>query len=48
MIYEVKGEDVLFARIRTVQVAVDESIAKSRSLNDEERSFLQQYLEESK
>lgn len=47
MIYEVKGEDVLFARIRTVQVAVDESIAKSRSLNDEERGFLQQYLEES-
>jgi acyl-CoA thioester hydrolase len=48
MIYEVKGEDVLYARIRTVQVAVDESIAKSRSLNDEERGFLQQYLEESK
>ena len=48
MIYEVKGEDVLYARIRTVQVAVDESIAKSRPLNDEERNFLLQYLEESK
>lgn len=46
MIYEIKGEDVLFARVKTVQVAVDETVAKSRPLNDEERSFLQQYLEE--
>jgi acyl-CoA thioester hydrolase len=46
MIYEVKGEDTLFARIKTVQVAVDETVAKSRSLNLEERAFLQQYLEE--
>ncbi len=46
MIYEIKGEDQLFARIKTVQVAVDETVAKSRPLNDEERAFLQQYLEE--
>lgn len=48
MTYEVKGEDVLFARVKTVQVAVDESVAKSRPLKDEERAFLQQYLEENK
>lgn len=48
MTYEVKGEDVLFARVKTVQVAVDESVAKSRPLKDEERTFLQQYLEENK
>lgn len=47
MIYEIKGEDVLFARVKTVQVAVDETVAKSRPLNDAERAFLQQYLEES-
>lgn len=46
MVYEIKGEDVLFALVKTVQVAVDETVAKSRPLNDEERAFLQQYLEE--
>ena len=48
MIYEIKNKENLCARVKTVQVAVDESVAKSRPLNDEERSFLQQYLEEKK
>ena len=48
MIYEIKNKEKLCARVKTVQVAVDESVAKSRPLNDEERSFLQQYLEEKK
>jgi acyl-CoA thioester hydrolase len=46
MIYEIKSEKELYARVKTVQVAVDETVAKSRPLNDEERGFLQQYLEE--
>ncbi|MFM8405671.1 MAG: acyl-CoA thioesterase [Actinomycetota bacterium] len=48
MIYEIKDEKRMYARVKTVQVAVDESVAKSRPLNDEERAFLQQYLEEKK
>jgi acyl-CoA thioester hydrolase len=48
MVYEIKDEKKLYARVKTVQVAVDESVAKSRPLNDEERAFLQRYLEEKK
>ena len=48
MIYEITNKGALCARVKTVQVAVDESVAKSRPLNDEERAFLQQYLEEKK
>lgn len=48
MLYEIKNKEQLCARVKTVQVAVDESVAKSRPLNDEERAFLQQYLEEKK
>ena len=48
MAYEIKDENKIYARVKTVQVAVDESVAKSRPLNDEERAFLQQYLEEKK
>jgi acyl-CoA thioester hydrolase len=48
MIYEIKNKGALCARVKTVQVAVDESVAKSRPLIDEERRFLQQYLEEKK
>ena len=48
MIYEIVNKETLCARVKTVQVAVDESVAKSRPLNDEERTFLQQYLEEKK
>lgn len=48
MIYEIVNKETLCARVKTVQVAVDESVSKSRLLNDEERAFLQQYLEEKK
>lgn len=48
MIYEIVNKETLCARVKTVQVAVDDSVAKSRPLNDEERTFLQQYLEEKK
>ena len=48
MIYEIVNKGTLCARVKTVQVAVDESVAKSRPLNEEERAFLQQYLEEKK
>jgi acyl-CoA thioester hydrolase len=48
MIYEIKDEKKSYARVKTVQVAVDESVAKSRPLNDEERAFLHKYLEEKK
>lgn len=48
MVYEIKDEKKIYARVKTVQVAVDESVAKSRPLNDEERAFLQQYVEEKK
>ena len=45
MVYEVEKNGVLTARVKTVQVAVDESVAKSRTLNQDERDFLEKYLE---
>ena len=45
MVYEVEKNGVLTARVKTVQVAVDESVAKSRPLNQGERDFLEKYLE---
>jgi acyl-CoA thioester hydrolase len=45
MVYEVEKNGVLTARVKTVQVAVDESVAKSRPLNKDERDFLEKYLE---
>ena len=44
MVYEVKNEGELCAKIRTVQVAVDETAAKSRPLESSERKFLEGYL----
>ena len=44
MVYEIKNGDELCARIKSVQVAVDKSITKSRALTEEERKFLEQYL----
>ncbi|MFM7889362.1 MAG: acyl-CoA thioesterase [Actinomycetota bacterium] len=44
MVYEIRNGDELCARIRTVQVGVDESVSKSRPLNEDERNFLEQYL----
>ena len=46
MIYEILREDAVLARVKTVQVAVDESVAKSRPLNKDEREFLEKYLEQ--
>jgi len=51
MVYEVRNGETLCARIKTVQVAVDQTIAKSRPLDASEREFLNKYLipeEESK
>lgn len=44
MVYEIKNNSELCARIRTVQVGVDETVSKSRQLTDEERQFLEKYL----
>jgi acyl-CoA thioester hydrolase len=46
--YEMKNGDELLARIKTVQVTVSIETKKSRPLNDTERKFLTQYLEEEK
>jgi acyl-CoA thioester hydrolase len=48
MVYEIKNGDTLLARVKTVQVAVDETVAKSRPLDEGERKFLESYLETSK
>ena len=44
MIYEIKKGEKVVARVKTVQVAVDQSASKSRPLRDEERDFLNSYL----
>ena len=44
MVYEISNAGELCARVRTVQVGVDHTAAKSRPLSDEEREFLKQYL----
>ena len=44
MVYEIKNGSVLTARVKTVQVAVDESARRSRPLLPEEREFLAGYL----
>ena len=44
MVYEIRNGEELCARIRTVQVGVDKSVAKSRQLTDDERKFLEKYL----
>lgn len=46
MVYEISDNGVLFARIKSVQVAVSVETRKSRPLTDTEREFLNQYLEE--
>lgn len=43
--YELSGADGLYSRGRTVQVAVSMETKKSRSLSQEERDFLNLYLE---
>jgi acyl-CoA thioester hydrolase len=44
MVYEISNAGELCARVRTVQVGVDHTAAKSRPLSDEEREFLKRYL----
>lgn len=44
MVYEISANGELCARVRTVQVAVDETVAKSRPLGEDERKFLEKYL----
>ncbi len=44
MVYEISNNGELCAKVRTVQVAVDETVSKSRPLNEDERKFLEKYL----
>jgi acyl-CoA thioester hydrolase len=46
MVYEMSSSHGLHARGRSVQVAVNMDTKKSRPLSDEERDFLNKYLEE--
>jgi len=46
MVYEMSSSYGMHARGRTVQVAVNMDTKKSRPLSDEEREFLNKYLEE--
>ncbi len=46
--YEMKNDDELLARVKTVQVTVSMDTKKSRPINDAERDFLNKYLEEEK
>ena len=42
--YEVRGDGQVFAKAKTVQVAVSMESKKSRPLTDEERTFLAKYF----
>ena len=44
MVYEIRNNGELCARVKTGQVAVDETVAKSRPLSAAEREFLEKYL----
>jgi len=44
--YEIKSEEGVHARLKTVQVAVDLESKKSRRLTEEEREILNEYFEE--
>jgi len=44
LLYVISRDDIIFAKVTTVQVAVSMETKKSRPLNDEEREFLLQYL----
>jgi acyl-CoA thioester hydrolase len=46
LVYEMSNAQGMHARGRTVQVAVTMDTKKSRPLSDEERDFLNKYLEE--
>jgi acyl-CoA thioester hydrolase len=43
--YDVTKDGVVFAKMKTVQVVIDLASRKSRPLKDEERAFLNKFLE---
>jgi acyl-CoA thioester hydrolase len=45
MHFVISDKGVVFAHVRTVQVAVSLETKKSRPLTDKEREFLDRYLE---
>ena len=45
LIYEISKDGKIFARVKTVQVAVSMETKRSRPLNEAERFFLEKYLE---
>ena len=44
--YEVSSSQGIHSKAKTVQVAVTEGTYKARRINDDEKSYLNQYLEE--
>ena len=44
MAYEVTRDDVVFAKMKTVQVMIDLAKMKSRPISEAERAFLTKYL----
>ncbi len=44
LLYVISREGIIFAKAKTVQVAISMETKKSRPLNDEEREFLSQYV----
>jgi acyl-CoA thioester hydrolase len=46
MLLEIADEDKVFAKITSIQVAVDMETKKSRPLKDSEREFLKRYIQE--
>ncbi len=45
LVYEIANNGVLFARIKTVQVAVTDDTKSSRPLTDTQREIINKYLE---
>lgn len=43
--YVISHQDLIYARVKTVQVGISMETKKSRPLTEEERNFLSQYLE---
>lgn len=46
LLYVVSRDGMIFAKVKTVQVAVSMETKRSRPLNDEEREYLSMYLTE--
>ncbi len=44
--YEISKDGMIFAKIKTVQVAISIETKKSRPLNEAERAFLSRYISE--